>query len=278
MNNLSLMTNVQAVVNTEKNTDDKIKILVVFNRIGDFRDKIYQGFLDEIGDVALVDLYVQQMDNSTASHFDKTINEKIARYDYIAIMLHSSHLSEDVLKVVNTIPREKLLILDKRNQFIKGEYACVYQDFEGDILTALNQALPLLEKYSGINLISSQNYPFAHCISNALSQFAKQHHFDFHFYTEVNQTTIRSEEAYLILSEQYLADTIKITQELGYQLGIDIGLVSYHDSPLKEILAGGITVVTTDHAQLGRSAASLILTNKKDHIRNPFLFIQRASL
>lgn len=278
MNNLSLMTNVQTVVNTEKNTDDKIKILVVFNRIGDFRDKIYQGFLDEIGDVALVDLYVQQMDNSTASHFDKTINEKIARYDYIAIMLHSSHLSEDVLKVVNTIPREKLLILDKRNQFIKGEYACVYQDFEGDILTALNQALPLLEKYSGINLISSQNYPFAHCISNALSQFAKQHHFDFHFYTEVNQTTIRSEEAYLILSEQYLADTIKITQELGYQLGIDIGLVSYHDSPLKEILAGGITVVTTDHAQLGRSAASLILTNKKDHIRNPFLFIQRASL
>lgn len=278
MNNLSLMTNVQAVVNTEKNTDDKIKILVVFNRIGDFRDKIYQGFLDEIGDVALVDLYVQQMDNSTASHFDKTINEKIARYDYIAIMLHSSHLSEDVLKVVNTIPREKLLILDKRNQFIKGEYACVYQDFEGDILTALNQALPLLEKYSSINLISSQNYPFAHCISNALSQFAKQHHFDFHFYTEVNQTTIRSEEAYLILSEQYLADTIKITQELGYQLGIDIGLVSYHDSPLKEILAGGITVVTTDHAQLGRSAASLILTNKKDHIRNPFLFIQRASL
>ena len=278
MNNLSLMTNVQAVVNTEKNTDDKIKILVVFNRIGDFRDKIYQGFLDEIGDVALVDLYVQQMDNSTASHFDKTINEKIARYDYIAIMLHSSHLSEDVLKVVNTIPREKLLILDKRNQFIKGEYACVYQDFEGDILTALNQALPLLEKYSGINLISSQNYPFAHCISNALSQFAKQHHFDFHFYTEVNQTTIRSEEAYLILSEQYLADTIKITQELGYQLGIDIGLVSYHDSPLKEILAGGITVVTTDHTQLGRSAASLILTNKKDHIRNPFLFIQRASL
>jgi hypothetical protein len=278
MNNLSLMTNVQAVVNTEKNTDDKIKILVVFNRIGDFRDKIYQGFLDEIGDVALVDLYVQQMDNSTASHFDKTINEKIARYDYIAIMLHSSHLSEDVLKVVNTIPREKLLILDKRNQFIKGEYACVYQDFEGDILTALNQALPLLEKYSGINLISSQNYPFAHCISNALSQFAKQHHFDFHFYTEVNQTTIRSEEAYLILSEQYLADTIKITQELGYQLGVDIGLVSYHDSPLKEILAGGITVVTTDHAQLGRSAASLILTNKKDHIRNPFLFIQRASL
>lgn len=278
MNNLSLMTNVQAVVNTEKNTDDKIKILVVFNRIGDFRDKIYQGFLDEIGDVALVDLYVQQMDNSTASHFDKTINEKIARYDYIAIMLHSSHLSEDVLKVVNTIPREKLLILDKRNQFIKGEYACVYQDFEGDILTALNQALPLLEKYSSINLISSQNYPFAHCISNALSQFAKQHHFDFHFYTEVNQTTIRSEEAYLILSEQYLADTIKITQELGYQLGVDIGLVSYHDSPLKEILAGGITVVTTDHAQLGRSAASLILTNKKDHIRNPFLFIQRASL
>ncbi|MDH4462076.1 MAG: hypothetical protein ACOVOW_07120 [Spirosomataceae bacterium] len=272
------MTNVQAVVNTEKNTDDKIKILVVFNRIGDFRDKIYQGFLDEIGDVALVDLYVQQMDNSTASHFDKTINEKIARYDYIAIMLHSSHLSEDVLKVVNTIPREKLLILDKRNQFIKGEYACVYQDFEGDILTALNQALPLLEKYSGINLISSQNYPFAHCISNALSQFAKQHHFDFHFYTEVNQTTIRSEEAYLILSEQYLADTIKITQELGYQLGVDIGLVSYHDSPLKEILAGGITVVTTDHAQLGRSAASLILTNKKEHIRNPFLFIQRASL
>lgn len=278
MNNLPYTTNALTVIKTEEVTQRKMKILVVFNRIGDFRDKIYQGFLDEIGDVALVDLYVQQMDNGTASHFSTTMNEKMERYDYIAILLHASHLSEDVLKVVNTIPREKLLILDKRNQFIKGEYACVYQDFEGDILNALNEAMPLLTKYSGINLLSSEGYPFAHCISKALQQFAQEQHFDFHFYTHIDTNTIRPEEAYLILSEQMLADTLKITQELGYQLGRDIGVVSYHDSPLKEILAGGITVVTTDHEQLGRSAASLILHKKREHIRNPFLFIKRASL
>ena len=40
----------------------------------------------------------------------------------------------------------------------------------------------------------------------------------------------------------------------------------------------GITIMSTDFAQLGESAASIVLTGKKEHIVNPFRLVVRKSL
>ena len=44
---------------------------------------------------------------------------------------------------------------------------------------------------------------------------------------------------------------------------------------LKEILSDGISVISTDHAKMGETAAMLILENKKEKIKNPFTLILR---
>ncbi len=62
------------------------------------------------------------------------------------------------------------------------------------------------------------------------------------------------------------------------KIGKDVGIISYNETPLKEILLDGITVITTDHGFMGETAARLILNDSVEKIKNPFSFIRRKSL
>jgi DNA-binding LacI/PurR family transcriptional regulator len=96
---------------------------------------------------------------------------------------------------------------------------------------------------------------------------------------EINETTeIHSKEAYIVIEESDLSNLIKKSRSNHLQIGRDVGIISYNDSPLKEILLDGITVVTTDHNKMGETAARMILENSKEKIKNPFVLIRRGSL
>ena len=58
--------------------------------------------------------------------------------------------------------------------------------------------------------------------------------------------------------------------------GRDIGVISYNDTPLKELL--GITVISTDFETMGETAAYMILKRKKEVVKNVFRFINRDSI
>ena len=255
-----------------------MKVLLIFNKLSDFRNEIYNGFLLQIGGRASVDLYIHPISHHNSAHFEAVIHDKLNVYDYFAIMLHAAHINEDILKTVNSIPKEKLLILDKRNEFIRGNYACVYQDFEADIYEALSKAKSLINKYKTLNFVIQEKYFYSLAIMEGVTRFAMENNLRYNIYTEVKNEIIRKNEAYLILSERFLAETLKQCNAQNLKIGLDIGILSYNETPVKEVLSGGITVVTTDHFQLGKTAADLILNGKKEHIRNPFLFIQRNSL
>ncbi|MFD1820475.1 DNA-binding transcriptional regulator, LacI/PurR family [Pseudarcicella hirudinis] len=254
------------------------KILLVFNRINDFKNEIYNGFLNVIDGSAIVDLYIHQINNQHTRHFDEVIREKISYYDHFVIMLHANQIHEDILRTVNSIPKEKLVVLDKKNEFIRGDYACVYQDFENDIYGALLSSKPLLEKYNTLNLLIPERYFYSLGITEGLIRFCKEHGFGYNIHHSVEEGLLKSKEAYIVLSEVFLAEILKGCMRDNLTVGKDIGIISYNETPLKEVLSGGITVVTTDHAQLGKSAAELILKGKREHIRNPFVLIQRKSL
>ena len=61
------------------------------------------------------------------------------------------------------------------------------------------------------------------------------------------------------------------------ELGVDIGVVSYNDTPLKGIIASGITTISTDFVQMGKTMADMILNQRKLWIDNPFVMNIRSS-
>jgi DNA-binding LacI/PurR family transcriptional regulator len=64
----------------------------------------------------------------------------------------------------------------------------------------------------------------------------------------------------------------------GWKFGKEIGVISYDDTPLKEIISEGISVISNDFALMGKRAAEMIINKEKGRISNDYYFINRNSI
>ena len=83
-------------------------------------------------------------------------------------------------------------------------------------------------------------------------------------------------DAYILIEEADLVNLLKQIRDRKLVAGKDIGVISYNDTPLKELL--GITVISTDFNTMGETAAYMILKRKKEEVKNVFRFINRDSI
>ena len=82
--------------------------------------------------------------------------------------------------------------------------------------------------------------------------------------------------AYVVTSETDLAKLIKRIRKTKLVIGKDIGILSYNETELKDLL--DITTITTDFEAMGKTAANLILKKEYKQLINPFRMIRRGSL
>jgi DNA-binding LacI/PurR family transcriptional regulator len=75
-----------------------------------------------------------------------------------------------------------------------------------------------------------------------------------------------------------LAKAIHYADKLELRLGKDIGILAQNDSCLKDILAGGITVLSNQPDQMGTIAAQMILDHDKTNKEIELKLILRKSL
>lgn len=80
------------------------------------------------------------------------------------------------------------------------------------------------------------------------------------------------------MEEADLVSIVKYSRKKGLKIGKDIGVLSFNDTPLKEVLEDGISVISTNFARMGSLAAELILEKRRLKVRNEFIFIRRKSL
>lgn len=81
-----------------------------------------------------------------------------------------------------------------------------------------------------------------------------------------------------MIEENDLANLIKAIRKENLKLAEDVGILSYNDTPLKEVLLEGISVMTTNFEQLGKTTAQFILNNQRGEIKNDFQLILRNTL
>lgn len=81
---------------------------------------------------------------------------------------------------------------------------------------------------------------------------------------------------YLTIQERDLVNLVRQARKKKLILGKDIGIISYNETPLKELL--GITVISTDFKVMGETAAYMVLKNKKEKVKNVFKYIERNSV
>lgn len=256
--------------------DVPLKVLLLFNKISNYKKQIYHAFIEKLGPDAVVDLKIHYFNVKILKDL---IEHHLNDYNYIVIMPFFYEQTEEAVKVLRSIPSDRLIILDRKIPGVDLKCAAVYQDFENDIINALEQGLDLMQQYHNFYLVHTSLVPNVPEIITGFRKFCMQNSFKGKVIEEITlKTPVQKGDAFIVIEETDLANLIKICLSQGLKIGKDVGIVSYNETPLKEVLLDGITVISTDHAQMGATAAELILNNSKDNIKNPFVLIKRKSL
>ncbi|WP_084421296.1 GntR family transcriptional regulator [Algoriphagus vanfongensis] len=256
------------------------KVLLLFNKLSSYKKIIYYSIVESLGEKATVDLQIHHYNKNL---FEDFLERKLGKYNYYVLAPHffdqDGH-PETAYDLIKKIPKDKLLIIDRAVKGHENEFPGIYQDFSKDIFEALESGISHLKKYERLILVFPKGGMYPVEIIDGFKKFCFFHDFKNLVIDGMDdEEPVETGECYIVLSESDLVSVVKKTREQGFNLGEQIGLISYNDTPLKEILADGITTISTDFTHMGRSIAEQILgTEDRIPIKNPFKLTIRKSL
>ncbi|MCF6357471.1 MAG: GntR family transcriptional regulator [Draconibacterium sp.] len=256
------------------NIQQKIKIALVLNKLSNYKRSIYYSLARNLGSKANVDVFIY---NYNLEQFDEIVNNQLTNYDYFVILPQFKKENADVESVIRKIPKEKVLLIDRNISTLK-DYAIVYQEYEKDIQSALGEGIELIKKYSKINLVFPLNQYYSKNILRGFQIFCQINSLQFSIIDQLSEADVKKDEAFVLISDDDLFRFIKISKSKNWKLGKDVGVVAYNDNTVKELLEDGITTISTNHDEIGRTAAQMILSKNFRRIKSPFEFVKRNSL
>jgi DNA-binding LacI/PurR family transcriptional regulator len=108
--------------------------------------------------------------------------------------------------------------------------------------------------------------------------FCNDFGFEYEIITEFKNREIKKGEVYIIPNDRDLVRIIEKSKKKDLKIGLEFGVISYNETPLKKIIENGITTISTNFELMGRILAQMVLKNNKDQIENKCHLILRNSL
>jgi len=252
----------------------KLNIFVLFDTFNAYKEVLYAALINALPSDTQFSIFFHHYN---VRQFAELIKNNLGNYNFYIIM---PHFDTDVSEILRLMPRHKLLLLDKDASGFKDSYAAVYQDFENDILNCLQDGVSLIKKYKKFHLIvGKKHFQYVPAgIIKGFKLFLKKENIKGSVIDNLDVKNLKADEAYLVFTDTDMVQFIKHCEIMKWKPGKDIGLISYDDTPIKEILLGGVTVITTDFELMGKTAGELIVGKRMERIANPARMIKRKTL
>lgn len=254
--------------------DIHLRVFIMLDKLTAFKEDIFQTLYSRISDFGEVDIFFH---HHNFNLFQKLITENLQNYTHFVVV---TFLKEDPKPVLDQIPAEKGIILDCYEPELKKGLSMIYQDFAQDVFDTLVEAEQLLHKYHKIILVAPNHLHHGDKVKRGFLKFCTEFEKSGTIIEQISDHPFKKGQAYITVQANDVDDVqiIKLARARGYNIGKDIGIVSYNDTPVKEILEGGITVISTDFKKMGMGAAKLILNKEVKTLVNPSKLIVRNSL
>ncbi len=252
-----------------------LKVFLLFNKLSAHKKTIYDSFVAALGDHAVIDFYIY---NNDFILFKNLLALKKEDYTHYVIIPHFIEGGDNAHQIINTIPKEKLVLLDKVVSGVTGEFAAAFENFEVDIYNALHAAMDALSKYHTLKIVFPKDSYYPPEILKGFTNFCQDYAFSYKILNDLDHEEVSKGVVYLIVMEDDLVKLIEKIMLTNLTIGEEVGIISYNEIPIKKIILNGITTISTDFQQMGITAAELIKSNSREHIPVPFKLTLRASL
>lgn len=253
------------------------KIFLLFNELSAHKEILYHSFVNSFHAPAGIDMYVYNNNKELFRHLLKT---RATGYTHHVIVPYVGEGMEAVAGYIDDFLKgKKIVLLHKRNNQLKSKYLSVYEDFENDIYTALEKAVDVLKKYNSLNIVFPSVHSYPAEIMNGFSKFCKSYGFDMSKRTGISGiSAINKGDVFITLSDEDLANLIEQLRIRKLEPGKDVGIISYNETPLKQVLFDGITTISTDFKKMGTLAAAQVMGSSVQHVAVPIGLTLRPSL
>jgi hypothetical protein len=246
------------------------KIFLLFDELNFFKEDLYNSFLENIGNNIQVDIFFHHFNPIT---FNKLLSDNVGDYNSYIIM--PANL-ENTLDIIQKLPKDKVYILDQVHKNLT-QYPAIYQNFEKDMYTGLYKGILNLKKYTKLILLFlKEKQPQG--LLGGFNLFCNLNNMEHEVISSLENRVPQKGEVYVILEDENLLRIIKKFKAAKLVLAKDIGIISYNDTLLKEVVEGGITTISTDFNLMGKQLAEIISNNRQVRIENPSDLIIRKSL
>lgn len=245
-------------------------IFLLFNEFNEFKEDLFNSFAEWAGSDVTVDLYFH---NYNRKVFETLINDANNKYTDYIIMSGKFQGIEPILESLSG----RVFLLDHFHTELKGKYSSVSQNFETDTYEALVSGLQLIKKYKRIFMVQQEEKePLERY--DGLKVFCEHNGFDHDYLPATSGRRIKKGDLFIVVRDRDLVDILKQAELQKLLPGKDFGIISYNDTPLKELLSGGITTLSTDFKLMGKTMAELIKTKVITTVENPWRLEVRSSL
>ncbi|GAA3610462.1 GntR family transcriptional regulator [Flavivirga amylovorans] len=247
------------------------KVLLVLDTFKAYKEVLYHSFINNLPDNFITDV---QFHHYNIENFKTILNNSKGKYYKYVIMGFDN---DEVSSVLNGFRNEKLLLIDWNIHCKAGNnYVC--QDFGESFFNVLKEAGESFKKYKEIHFV----YPkFTYHPIEAISYFKKycnSFQFKYKVVTNLKNFNVENNIAYISVSDRFLGTFLEQCRSKDLEPGVDVGFLSYNETPMKKFIYKGISVISTNFKALGQKAAEFIYKDAPMQVFIPTNLILRESL
>jgi DNA-binding transcriptional regulator YhcF (GntR family) len=250
---------------------ESFRVFVLLDDFSAFKEQLYKSLRSNLPDSYSVDLLFHHYNPEI---FEQLIQNSLGRYSMYVVMNIDNKNLEDVVRKIDP---KKLLILDMGND-PKKEVSSLTQDFNQAVYNCLNSGEELIRKYQELILVFPKNTPHPAETIDAFNRFCIDNQINHTILDQIENREVLPGQAYLVIKDSDLVKIVKDCKKNGYKIGSEVGIISYNDTPMKEIVGSGITVISTDFVRMGKECANFIVSKEKVNEIIPTNLIIRGSL
>jgi DNA-binding transcriptional regulator YhcF (GntR family) len=209
--------------------------------------------------------------NFSANALEALLGFAAGSYDAVAVVPTPS--PAETAAVLAKLPAARFIAVDQDPGVAR--IPSVGQDFVGGTFAALMSGRRRLARYAALVLADGGTSRIVQDIAAGAERFARKTGMPFR--REPAPRPVRG-EVLLTLSDENLVLAVQAAARNRLVPGRDFGLISYNDTPFKEIVAGGVATISVDFYAMGLAAAQLLLHGGADHTTIPTRLSPRSSL
>ena len=251
---------------------ESYKVFVLLDDFSAFKEQLYNSFRNELPESYTVDLLFHHYNYEI---FEQLIQNSLGKYSMYLVMNINNKSLEDVVRKIDP---NKLLVLDMGKVNDNEGISYLTQDFYNVVYRCLQNGIEQIRKYDEFILIFPPNTPHPAETIDAFNLFCTDFDIKHTVLKKFDGSKLEKGQAYFVIKDDDLVRIVKDCKQQGLKLGSDIGILSYNDTPMKEIVSSGITVISIDFNEMGKKAAVFVSGKEKVFEQISTRLIIRGSL